>query len=124
MSQFDGIIASTANGLYSVNQFVNNIDYYKTRIESFNENAILNPFISNHDMDRSAGYLKDEAMKVAASLYLFMSGNPFIYYGEEIGMKGSRGTASTDANRRLAMLWGDNDTVKDPIGINSDIFTL
>jgi glycosidase len=31
-------------------------------------------------------------------------------------MKGSRGNANTDANRRLAMLWGDKDTVKDPIG--------
>ena len=31
-------------------------------------------------------------------------------------MKGSRGGANTDANRRLAMLWGDEDTVKDPIG--------
>jgi glycosidase len=31
-------------------------------------------------------------------------------------MKGSRATEMTDANRRLAMLWGDNDTVEDPIG--------
>ena len=31
-------------------------------------------------------------------------------------MKGSRGSANTDANRRLAMLWGDGDTVKDPVG--------
>jgi glycosidase len=45
-----------------------------------------------------------------------MPGSTFIYYGEEIGMKGSRGGANTDANRRLGMLWGDGDTVKDPIG--------
>ena len=31
-------------------------------------------------------------------------------------MLGSRGGASTDANRRLAMLWGDGDTVKNPTG--------
>lgn len=31
-------------------------------------------------------------------------------------MRGSRGGANTDANRRLAMLWGDGDTVKDPEG--------
>lgn len=30
-------------------------------------------------------------------------------------MKGSRGAANTDANRRLAMLWGDDD-VRDPVG--------
>ena len=31
-------------------------------------------------------------------------------------MSGSRGSAQTDANRRLAMVWGDDDTVKDPTG--------
>ena len=31
-------------------------------------------------------------------------------------MRGSRGGAATDANRRLAMLWGDGDKVKDPSG--------
>ena len=31
-------------------------------------------------------------------------------------MKGSRGGSNTDANRRLAMLWGDGDTVQDPPG--------
>lgn len=31
-------------------------------------------------------------------------------------MRGSRGSAQTDANRRLAMLWGDGDTVKNPTG--------
>lgn len=120
MAQVDGMIANTANGLYTVDYFVKFINYYKNRMEEMNENAILNPFISNHDMDRSAGYLKDGAMKIAANLYMLTSGNPFIYYGEEIGMKGSRGTASTDANRRLAMLWGDNDTVKDPVGTTFD----
>ena len=31
-------------------------------------------------------------------------------------MRGSRGSANTDANRRLAMLWGDGDTVRNPAG--------
>jgi glycosidase len=31
-------------------------------------------------------------------------------------MKGSRGGANTDANRRLAMLWNDGDTVANPSG--------
>ena len=31
-------------------------------------------------------------------------------------MLGSRGGSNTDANRRLAMLWGDEDTVKNPVG--------
>jgi glycosidase len=94
-----------------------NLNRYRNMIEAVNPNAILTPFISNHDMDRAAGYLSltDYEMQMAANLYLLTYGNPFIYYGEEIGMKGSRSTEMTDANRRLAMLWGDGDTVKDPI---------
>ena len=74
------------------------------------------PFFSNHDQDRSAGYPSYTNKQMAANLYILCSGSPFIYYGEELGMRGSRGSANTDANRRLAMLWGDGDTVKDPEG--------
>ena len=74
-------------------------------------------FLSNHDMDRIAGaFVTDGHMRMAANLYLLSPGSPVIYYGEEIGMRGSRGSANTDANRRLAMLWGDEDTVKNPVG--------
>ena len=31
-------------------------------------------------------------------------------------MRGSRGGENTDANRRLAMLWGDDDIITDPVG--------
>jgi glycosidase len=76
------------------------------------------PFIANHDTDRAAGYLTTESgyMQMAANLYILGPGSPFIYYGEELGMRGSRGSANTDANRRLAMLWNDGDTVSDPSG--------
>ena len=76
------------------------------------------PFIANHDTDRAAGYLPVGSgyMRMAANLYILGPGSPFIYYGEELGMRGSRGSANTDANRRLAMVWGDDDTVKNPTG--------
>jgi glycosidase len=74
-------------------------------------------FLSNHDMDRIAGaFITENVMRMAANLYLLSPGSPVIYYGEEIGMRGSRGSASTDANRRLAMLWGDGDSIANPIG--------
>ena len=31
-------------------------------------------------------------------------------------MRGSRGSEMTDANRRLAMRWGDEDLIRDPVG--------
>ena len=118
MAQSSGEVSLTANATYSVDSFVQYIISYRSRVEAVNEQAILQPFISNHDMNRAAGYLSvdDYRMQMAANLYILSYGTPFIYYGEEIGMKGSRSTENTDANRRLAMLWGDKDSVEDPIG--------
>ncbi|MDR1836237.1 MAG: hypothetical protein LBQ89_01115 [Treponema sp.] len=118
MSGTTGDIYYAAQRIDSVTEFVTRLAAYQNQVLRKNPKAILNPFVSNHDMDRAAGFLEVQnyAMHTAASLYILSSGCPFIYYGEEIGMKGSRGSGSTDANRRLAMLWGDNDTVADPAG--------
>lgn len=117
MSQVSGRIAETAKA-GNVNTYVSYINSYLNSIQKKNPEGMLMSFISNHDMDRSAGYLTlaSGQAKVAASLSILTPGSPYIYYGEEIGMKGSRGSANTDANRRLAMLWGDEDTIKNPIG--------
>lgn len=41
----------------------------------------------NHDMDRMARRLSQEEMKIAFAFLLTMPGAPFIYYGDEIGMR-------------------------------------
>lgn len=119
MSQVNGQIANAAKA-GDVNVFTAYVNRYLTEIHKQNPDAMLVSFISNHDMDRAAGFLTLASghAKVAANLSVLLPGSTFIYYGEEIGMKGSRGSANTDANRRLAMLWGDGDTVSDPIGAN------
>lgn len=117
MSQADGRIAQAAKG-GDVNAFTKYMGQFMEIIKQKDPNAMLVSFISNHDMDRAAGFLTLESGRafVAASLNILSPGSPFLYYGEEIGMLGSRGSANTDANRRLAMLWGDGDTVKNPEG--------
>ena len=114
------IYQAASNG--NVNIYANQIESYQKTLQGINKDAMIIQFISNHDMDRSAGYLTVASgrMYMAANLYILCSGSPFIYYGEEIGMKGNRGSAMTDANRRLAMLWGDGDTIKDPTGTTYD----
>lgn len=116
-SQTAGIIAETAKE-GDVNRFTAYIEKYQNHIREKSDGAMNMMFIANHDMDRAAGYLTMASGRahVAASLYLLSPGSPFIYYGEEIGILGSRGGANTDANRRLAMLWGDGDTVQNPEG--------
>ena len=117
MSQTAGLIAQTAQA-GSVNSFTAYIEQYLQKIHTQRPEAMMVTFIANHDMDRAAGFLTVASgqAKVAANLSILMPGSSFIYYGEEIGMKGSRGSSNTDANRRLAMLWGDNDTIRDPEG--------
>lgn len=116
-SQTAGLIAETAKG-GDANRFTAYVEKYINHIGAMSENAMNILFIANHDTDRAAGYLTMAGGRahVAASLYLLSPGSPFIYYGEEIGLLGSRGGANTDANRRLAMLWGDGDTVQNPEG--------
>ena len=120
-SQAGGIIAETA-AAGDVNRFTASTAKYLDTLKGLNPDALCVYFIANHDTDRAAGYLSmsNGRMAMAASLYLLSPGTPFIYYGEEIGLRGARGGANTDANRRLAMLWGDGDTVQDPPGSTYD----
>ena len=120
-AQTAGLIAETAKK-GNVNTFTGYVGSFLKRVRQKNTSAMYVPFIANHDTDRAAGYLTVASgqMKMAANLYLLGPGSPFIYYGEEVALKGSRGGANTDANRRLAMPWGDGDTVKDPEGTTYD----
>lgn len=82
-------------------------------LKRISPSALNATFLSNHDMDRSINALSGKTYldkaKLAASLYLFLPGTPFIYYGEEIGLKGTRGKAETDANRRLPMIFSEEN---------------
>lgn len=61
------------------------------------------PFLSNHDQERVMSQLDDNMahMRVAAALLLTLPGHPFIYYGEELGMQGSK----PDEDIREPMRW-------------------
>lgn len=116
MAQAEGVVVSAARG-GTLSKYTNYIESYQKRILAKNPDGMVMPFLSNHDMDRIAGaFILESNMRMAANLYLLCPGSPVIYYGEEIGMRGSRGSESTDANRRLAMLWGDGDLIRDPVG--------
>lgn len=129
MNCFDFTTSGTTGGIYAavrsqdINKFTNYVELYQQSILAENDQAMYVPFLANHDMDRAAGFypVSTGSAYMAANLYLLCCGSPFIYYGEEIGMKGQRKSDNTDANRRLAMLWGDGDTVQDPEGATFDV---
>ncbi|MGM9977409.1 MAG: alpha-amylase family glycosyl hydrolase [Clostridium sp.] len=68
-------------------------------------NYIDGIFISNHDQNRIMSEVNNEdKAKLAVNIYMTLPGNPFIYYGEEIGMKGEK----PDINIREAFKWTDS----------------
>ena len=81
--------------------------YSQDRINSFNPDGIDAPFFTNHDTARGSGYFSydEQKLKMAAGMNLTMNGSVFVYYGEEIGMRGS----GIDENKRMPMLWSSID---------------
>lgn len=62
-------------------------------------------FLTNHDQNRTLSTLGSIAKaKTAASIYLTLPGIPYLYYGEEIGMSGSK----PDQYIRTPMQWNGN----------------
>ncbi|MCP4423340.1 MAG: alpha-amylase [Chloroflexi bacterium] len=101
--QFDlaeDIINAVDNGLASV--------YVKTQqevYESFPANQYAT-FIANHDHNRVMSQLDEDEVeaRLAASVLLTAPGVPFIYYGEEIGLIGTK----PDEDIRRPMQWESN----------------
>lgn len=77
--------------------------------ESYSETAINAPFYTNHDMGRTTGYYPggegEAKTKLGNAMNLMMTGNVFVYYGEELGMKG----AGKDENKRAPMYWSKDE---------------
>jgi glycosidase len=64
------------------------------------------PFLTNHDQNRVMSELDGNMahMRLAAALLLTLPGHPFIYYGEELGMQGTK----PDEDIREPMRWYRN----------------
>ena len=67
----------------------------------------------NHDMDRLARTIHGDKLKVAFAFLLTMPGVPFIYYGDEIGMRYVEGLKSVEGGygrtgSRSPMQWDDS----------------
>ncbi len=108
----DEAIIGQAKGLNSSLKFGDAIERQEKIMKENNPNAYSSYFISNHDMDRASKSLEGENAKLAASLTYLLPGTPFMYYGEEICLKGVRKTSpndSSDARRRLPMIWSEKD---------------
>ena len=63
------------------------VEAYKTNYAKTDGKGLICIPSGNHDMDRLARTLDTDEMRVAFAFLLTMPGAPFIYYGDEIGMR-------------------------------------
>ena len=105
----EGMIASVARSKKSAASYAEALEKEEELFASKSSTYVNAPFYTNHDMARSAGYFtgkgSEDKVKLAGALNLLMGGNAFIYYGEELGMKGS----GKDENKRASMQWISSD---------------
>lgn len=72
--------------------------------ERFGTDALMAPFLDNHDTNRIAnavGIYSLKRLKIAYGMLAMMRGGSYVYYGGEIGMIGQ----GNDPNKRIGMLW-------------------
>lgn len=99
----------SGRGKGDISQFV---EKYLENYEKSEKKGLMCIPSGNHDMDRLARTLNQEEMKVAFAFLLSMPGAPFIYYGDEIGMRYVENLTSVEGgyNRtgsRSPMQWDD-----------------
>jgi len=109
-------------------------DYHATK-----DNGYMCFVSGNHDVNRLRKYYTDEEMRVIFAFLLTMPGVPFIYYGDEIGMRYIEGLPSkeggdTRTGSRTPMQWsggenlgfsaGDPDSLYLPVDSADDAPTV
>ncbi|MBQ3975903.1 MAG: alpha-amylase [Bacteroidales bacterium] len=85
---------------------------YKYQYDSVQGKGYVSMPSGNHDFNRlcTEGRTSPEELKVAMTFFLTMPGVPFIYYGDEIGLKQNPAAPPTEgsggrAGCRIPMLW-------------------
>lgn len=86
--------------------------YVENREKSGKKGLICIPS-GNHDMDRLSRTIHGENLKIAFAFLLSMPGAPFIYYGDEIGLRYVEGLTSVEGGygrtgSRSPMQWDDS----------------
>jgi glycosidase len=98
--------------------FVSNLNRAYDTFRDVDPEFIDAPILGNHDVNRiasSQGFINQpDKLALAARVLMTLPGNPFIYYGDELGMKGYRYEGANipgygivyDEYRRQPFMWG------------------
>lgn len=107
-AQKTGVITGILTGARGASAYGKFMEENEALYASYSDTYINAPFYTNHDLGRTTGYYPgDEGeakTKMGNAMNLLMTGNVFVYYGEELGMKGS----GSDENKRAPMYWSQD----------------
>lgn len=89
------------------------VEKYLENYEKSEKKGLMCIPSGNHDMGRLSQEVKGDELKVAFAFLLSMPGAPFIYYGDEIGMKYVEGLTSVEGGmeeqvQETPMQWDDS----------------
>lgn len=122
------------NGKGNIKNF---IDCYVPEYEKTKGNGYISFFTCNHDTPRLTKYLDKEAIKLGDAVIFTLPGVPFLYYGDELGMKYMEGLVSKEGGfsrtgSRTPMQWNSeknlgfstSDTPYLPVDSSADAPTV
>ena len=93
---------SSGKAIIDNKEFSKSLEEIYSRYDSIDSNYIDGVFATNHDQERIMSMCdSEEKAKLATMIYMTLPGNPYIYYGEEIGMRGKK----PDENIREPFVW-------------------
>ena len=86
------------------------LDEYLTNYPVTKDNGYICFMTNNHDMPRATFYMSNEMIKLSHTFMMTMPGVPFVYYGDEIGMRYQTGLVSKEGGysrtgSRTPMQW-------------------
>lgn len=89
------------------------IDEYLPAYNETKDNGYISLTTCNHDTPRMTAYLDEDAIKIAYATIFTLPGVPFLYYGDEIGMRYLKDLTSVEGGysrtgSRSPMQWNKN----------------
>lgn len=86
------------------------LDEYTANYPVTKDNGYICFMTNNHDMPRATFYMSNEMIKLTHAFMMTMPGVPFVYYGDEIGMRYQTGLVSKEGGfsrtgSRTPMQW-------------------
>ena len=115
------------------------LDEYLTNYPVTKDNGYICFMTNNHDMPRATFYMSEEMIKLSHTFMMTMPGVPFVYYGDEIGMRyqtdlvskeggfsrtGSRTPMQWDSSKNLGFSTADESKLYLPVDKSADAPTV